>query len=100
MNCVVFAKMDQVFSLKKTLKKYLKNGKNTGNLGKVREFCLSGKVGTMLQSCVCSPDLLCGNKHRQTDKLPMYCLPWDVYLKCCPTWSVLLKQPQDKNAFQ
>ena len=35
MNCVLFAKMGQVFSLKnKTLKKYWKNGKNTG---KVRE---------------------------------------------------------------
>ena len=29
-NCVIFAKMDQVFSLKnKTLKKYCKNGKKT-----------------------------------------------------------------------
>ena len=40
MNSVLFAKMDQVFSFKKnkTLKK---------NTGKVREFCQSGKVGTM-----------------------------------------------------
>ena len=48
MNCVLFAKVDQVFSLKKnnkTLKKYWKVAKNTG---KVREFCQSGKVGTLL----------------------------------------------------
>ena len=37
--------MDQVFSKEnKTLKKYWKIGKNTG---KVREFCQSGKVGTL-----------------------------------------------------
>ena len=44
MNCVLFAKMDQVFSLKnKTLK----------NTGKVREFCQPGKVGTLMNStCV------------------------------------------------
>ena len=45
MNCALFAKMNQVFSLKnKTLK-------NTGKMekvtGKVREFCQSGKVGTL-----------------------------------------------------
>ena len=40
MNCVLFVKVDQVFSLKK--KQKLKN------TGKVREFCQSGKVGTML----------------------------------------------------
>ena len=35
MNCVLFTKMDQVFSLKKiTIRKYWKNEKNTG---KVRE---------------------------------------------------------------
>ena len=39
MNCVLFAKMDQVFSLKKQIIK---------NTGKVREFCQSGKAGTML----------------------------------------------------
>ena len=46
MNCVLFASMDQVFSLKKnkTFKKYWKMAKNTG---KVREFCQSGKVGTL-----------------------------------------------------
>ena len=45
MNCALFAKMDQVFSKEnKTLKKYWKIGKNTG---KVREFCQSGKVGTL-----------------------------------------------------
>ena len=45
MNSVLFAKMDQVFSKEnKTLKKYWKFGKNTG---KVREFCQSGKVGTL-----------------------------------------------------
>ena len=38
--------MDQVFSKEnKTLKKYWKIGKNTG---KVREFCQSEKVGTLL----------------------------------------------------
>ena len=37
--------MDQVFSKEnKTVKKYWKIGKNTG---KVREFCQSGKVGTL-----------------------------------------------------
>ena len=45
MNCVLFAKMDQVFSKEnKTLKKYWKIGKNTGKVG---EFCHSGKVGTL-----------------------------------------------------
>ena len=46
MDCVLFAKMYQVFSLEKktTLKKYWKMDKNTG---KVREFCQSEKVGTM-----------------------------------------------------
>ena len=47
MNCVLFAKMDQVFSLKKQNIK-----KNTGKMGKssgkIREFCQFGKVGTML----------------------------------------------------
>ena len=46
MNSVSFAKMDQVLS------KENKTLKNTGNLekntGKVREFCQSGKVGTLL----------------------------------------------------
>ena len=44
MNCVLFAKMDEVFSLKKTLKN---NGKMEKHSGKVGEFCQSGKVGTM-----------------------------------------------------
>ena len=49
MNCVLFAKMDQVFSKEnKTLKKYWKIGKNTG---KVREFYQSGKVGTLKSLC-------------------------------------------------
>ena len=48
MNCVLFAKMDQVFSKEnKTLKKYWKIGKK--NTGKVREFCQSGKVGTLIK---------------------------------------------------
>ena len=48
MNCVLFAKMDPFFSIKKTLKKYWKNGKKYWtSQGKVREFCQSGKVGTM-----------------------------------------------------
>ena len=46
MNCVLFAKMDQVFSKEnKTLKKILENWKK--NSGKVREFCQSGKVGSL-----------------------------------------------------
>ena len=45
MNCVLFAKRRHVLSLKnETLKKYWKMEKN---MGKVREFCQSGKVGTM-----------------------------------------------------
>ena len=64
MNCVLFAKMDQVFSYKKktkTLKKYWKNGKKYWkSTGKVREFCQSENVGTLvyiplsffLQSCL------------------------------------------------
>ena len=49
MNCVLFAKMDQVFSKEnKTLKKYWKIGeKYLKSQGKVREFCQSGKVGTL-----------------------------------------------------
>ena len=46
MNCVLFAKMDQVFSKEnETLKKYWKNWEK--NTGKVREFCQSEKVGTL-----------------------------------------------------
>ena len=50
MNCVLFAKMDQVFSKEnKTLKKYWKIGKKYWKCqGKVREFCQSGKVGTLI----------------------------------------------------
>ena len=45
MNCVLFAKMDQVSSLENnTLKKYWKMEKNTG---KVAEFCQFEKVGTL-----------------------------------------------------
>ena len=45
MNCVLFAKMDQLFSVKnRTLKKYWKMAKNTG---KVRKFCQSRKVETL-----------------------------------------------------
>ena len=49
MNCVLFAKMDRVFSKEnKTLKKYWKIGeKYWKSQGKVREFCQSGKVGTL-----------------------------------------------------
>ena len=57
MNCVLFAKMDHVLSKEnKTLKKYWKIGKNTG---KVREFCQSGKVGTLIKF----------NKHDKTEKI-------------------------------
>ena len=45
MNCVLLAKMDQVLVKKQNTKKYWKIGKNTG---KVREFCQSGKVGTLI----------------------------------------------------
>ena len=50
MNSVLFAKMDQVFSKEnKTLKKYWKFGKKYWkSQGKVREFCQSGKVGTLM----------------------------------------------------
>ena len=51
MNCVLFAKMDQVFSKEnKTLKKILENWKE--NTGKVMEFCQSGKVGTLYNETV------------------------------------------------
>ena len=52
MICVSFAKMDQVFSKEnKTLKKYWKIGKNYWkSQGKVREFCQSGKVGTLYEN--------------------------------------------------
>ena len=45
-SCVLFAKMDQIFQLKKTktLKKYCKNRKYTE---KVREFCQAQKMRTM-----------------------------------------------------
>ena len=47
----VFAQMDQVSSLKKqNIKNTGKMGKNTG---KVREFCQSGKVGTMRRDGCC-----------------------------------------------
>ena len=47
MNYVLFAKMGQIYSLKKnkTLNKILEKWKK--NTGKVREFCQSGKVGTL-----------------------------------------------------
>ena len=41
----IIAKMDQVFSLKKNIKKILE--KMAQNTGKIREFCQSGKVGTL-----------------------------------------------------
>ena len=45
MNCVYLTKWIK-FSVKKT--KHLKNtGKMAKNTGKVREFCQSGKVGTL-----------------------------------------------------
>ena len=45
--CVLFAKFDEVFSSKRITEKDWKMGKNTR---KVREFCQSGKVGTMVKS--------------------------------------------------
>ena len=52
MNCVLFAKIYQVLSKEnKTLKKYWKIGeKYWKSQGKVREFCQSGKVGTLTLS--------------------------------------------------
>ena len=49
MNCVLFAKMDQVFRLKnQNIKENTgKIEKHTGSSGEIREFCQSGKVGTM-----------------------------------------------------
>ena len=48
MNCVLFAKMDQVFSKEnKTLKNIGNWEKILENTGKVREFCPSRKVGTL-----------------------------------------------------
>ena len=45
MNCVIFAKMDQGFSLKKqNIEKILEKWEK--NIGKVSELCQSGKVGT------------------------------------------------------
>ena len=47
MSCALFAKMDQIFSLKKqNIKKILE--KMAKDTGKVREFCQSGKVGTLI----------------------------------------------------
>ena len=49
MNCVLFAQMDQVFSLKnRTLKKYWKMGKNTV---KVREKSWNFVSPEKLESC-------------------------------------------------
>ena len=46
MTCVLFAKMDQVLSLKnKTFKEYWKN---ENKYWKNQVICKSGKVGTML----------------------------------------------------
>ena len=51
MNCVLFVKMDNFFSLEnRTLKKYWKMAKKYWkSQGKVREFYKSGKVGTLSQ---------------------------------------------------
>ena len=46
MNCILFAKMDQVFGLKINFKNTGKMEKKYWN-GKVRKFCQAGKVGTM-----------------------------------------------------
>ena len=52
--------MHQFFNLKnKLLKEYWKNGKNTG---KVREFCRSGKVGTLIWLCLIYTDIVQGVK--------------------------------------
>ena len=46
MNCALFAKMDQIFSSKKwNIKKILEKWQK--KTGKVKEFCQSGKVGTL-----------------------------------------------------
>ena len=72
MNCVLFAKMDQVFSKEnKTLKKYWKIGeKYWKSQGKVREFCQSGKVGTLERFDMCwQTDEICytGSKLQTID---------------------------------
>ena len=58
---VYCAKMDQVFSKEnKTLKKYWKIGKKyCKSQGKVREFCQSGKVGTLASEMLFNLSLLC-----------------------------------------
>ena len=48
MNCALFAKMDQIFSLKKKQNIKKDTGKMAKNTGKVREFCQSVKVGTLM----------------------------------------------------
>ena len=52
MNCVIFTNMDKVFWLKE-IKKYRKIERNTK---KIKEFCRSGKVATVLHYWVyCTP---------------------------------------------
>ena len=72
MNCVLFAKMDKVFSYKnKTLKK--NTGKWKQNTRKFGEFCKSGKVGTMISypesdSTEAKKHLREGNRNATTDE--------------------------------
>ena len=76
MNCVLFAKMDQVFSLgNRTLKKYWKNGKKYWkSQGKVREFCQSGKVGTLNVVLAGTTVLvhLFASSSTQVDRIPLF----------------------------
>ena len=48
MNCVLFAKMNQVFSFKKKLKKYWKNG---NKYWQSQEILPVRKVGTLSEKC-------------------------------------------------
>ena len=53
MNCALFAKMDKIISLKKqNIKKVLEKWQK--NTGKVREFCKSGKVVTLVKTVIFS----------------------------------------------
>ena len=56
MNCVLFAKMDQVFTLK--------NSGKVEKKGKVMEFCQSGKVGSLSEP-LRSPVHICWSQFLQ-----------------------------------
>ena len=67
MNCVIFANMDKVFSLKE-IKKYRKIEKK--NTKKIMEFCRSGKVATVLHYWVyCTPHVFKSCPYRSWNKI-------------------------------